>query len=205
MNALDPLTALAVVYAVMAGLMLVLWLMDRWTGNASVADVVWCIGLVSAVAWYAWSTTGDPERKILLLLMAALYGLRLGLYILLNRVIGKDEDGRYQHLRRKWGSNERIVIFGTSSCRPLPWRCSRYPFSWSCRRFPLHSVSGSWRDSWSGSPQSWEKESPTGSSRNSDPNRAIATGSVAMDSGDTHAIRITSLNGYTGGPMSSWG
>ena len=112
MNALDPLTALAVVYAVMAGLMLVLWLMDRWTRNASVADVVWCIGLVSAVAWYAWSITGELERKILLVLMAALYGLRLGLYILLNRVIGKDEDGRYQHLRRKWGSNERIVIFG---------------------------------------------------------------------------------------------
>jgi steroid 5-alpha reductase family enzyme len=112
MSALDPLTALVVVYAVMASGMLVLWLLDRWTRNASIADVGWCIGLVSAVAWYAWSTTGDLERKILLLVMAALYGLRLGLYILLNRVIGKDEDARYQHLRREWGSNERIVLFG---------------------------------------------------------------------------------------------
>ena len=112
MSALDPLTALVVVYAVMASVMLVLWLVDRWTRNASIADVGWSIGLVSAVAWYAWSTTGDLERKILLLLMAALYGLRLGLYILLNRVIGKDEDARYQHLRRERGSYERIVIFG---------------------------------------------------------------------------------------------
>ena len=112
MNALDPLTALMVVYAMMASVMLVLWLLDRWTRNASIADVGWCIGLVSAVAWYTWSTTGDLERKILLFVMAAIYGLRLGLYILLNRVIGKDEDARYQHLRRAWGSNERIILFG---------------------------------------------------------------------------------------------
>lgn len=112
MNAMDPLTALLIVYAVMASVMLVLWLLDRWMRNASVADVGWCIGLVSAVAWYACSTTGDLERKILLFVMAALYGLRLALYILLNRVIGKDEDARYQHLRRAWGSNERIILFG---------------------------------------------------------------------------------------------
>jgi steroid 5-alpha reductase family enzyme len=112
MTALDPLTALVVVYAVMAGVMLVLWLVDRWTRNASIADVGWCVGLVSAVAWYAWSTRGDLDRKILVLLMAALYGLRLGLYILLNRVIGKEEDARYQHLRRQWGSSEPIAMFG---------------------------------------------------------------------------------------------
>ena len=112
MTALDPLTALAVVYAVMAGVMSILWLVDRWTRNASIADVGWCAGLVSAVGWYAWSTTGDLDRKTLLLLMAAVYGLRLGLHILLNRVIGKEEDARYQHLRRKWGSSEPIVMFG---------------------------------------------------------------------------------------------
>ena len=112
MTALDPLTALVVVYVVMTGVMLVLWLVDRWTRNASIADVGWCVGLVSAVAWYAWSTTGDLDRKILLLLMAALYSMRLGLYILLNRVIGKEEDARYQHLRREWGSSEPIVMFG---------------------------------------------------------------------------------------------
>ena len=112
MTPLDPLIALVVVYAVLGGVMLILWLVDRWTKNASIADVGWCVGLVSAVAWYAWSTTGNLERKILLLLMAAFYGLRLGIYILLNRVIGKEEDARYQHLRREWGSSEPIVMFG---------------------------------------------------------------------------------------------
>ena len=112
MVAMDPLKALVVVYAVMASVMLVLWVVDRWTSNASIADVGWCVGLVSAVAWYAWSTTGDLEREILLCVMVALYGLRLGLYILLNRVIGKEEDARYQHLRRVGKSYERIVLFG---------------------------------------------------------------------------------------------
>src|SRR5262245_6155752 len=112
MSAWDPLKALVLVYAVMASVMLVLWIVDHWTRNASIADVGWCFGLVSAVAWYAWSMTGHLERKILLFLMAALYGLRLGLYILLNRVIGKNEDARYQHLRRVGKSYEWIVLFG---------------------------------------------------------------------------------------------
>lgn len=73
MSAWDPLTALWVVHTVMASVMLVLWLLDRWTRNVSIADVGWCIGLEIAVAWYAWSTTGNLERKILLLVMAALY------------------------------------------------------------------------------------------------------------------------------------
>ena len=39
MKTVDPLTALLIVYAVMASVMLVLWLVDRWTRNASIADV----------------------------------------------------------------------------------------------------------------------------------------------------------------------
>jgi len=62
--------------------------------------------------WYAWSTTGDLERKILLLLMAALYGLRLGLYILLNRVIGKDGMRAISISVVSGDRTSGIVIFG---------------------------------------------------------------------------------------------
>jgi len=81
---MDPLTALWVWYVVMASVMLVLWLVDRWTRNASIADVGWCIGLVSAVALVCLEYDRRSERKIYFM-MAALYVLRLGLYILLNR------------------------------------------------------------------------------------------------------------------------
>lgn len=111
MTTLDPLTVLVVVYGVMACVMVALWLADRRIHNASIADVGWCVGLVGAVAWYGWSTTGDLERKILLLSMASLYGVRLGLYILLNRVIGKEEDARYRQLRCEWGSSESVRLF----------------------------------------------------------------------------------------------
>jgi hypothetical protein len=39
--------------------------------------------------------------------------------LLLHRVIGKDEEARYQHLRRAWRSNERIVLFGYFQLQPV--------------------------------------------------------------------------------------
>ncbi len=111
MTTLDPLLALVTAYGVMVCAMLALWLADRRIQNASIADVGWCVGLVSTVVWYGWSTVGDFERKILLLSMASLYGLRLGLYILLYRVIGQEEDARYRRLRREWGSSEPVKMF----------------------------------------------------------------------------------------------
>jgi steroid 5-alpha reductase family enzyme len=39
------------------------------------------------------------------------WGFRLGAYLLFNRVLGKEEDGRYQELRRKWGENANRNFF----------------------------------------------------------------------------------------------
>ena len=81
----DPLTLLLWAWIAMAGWMALLWLVERARRNASLADVGWCVGLVVVVAGYAWSATGEFERKLLLVGMAAVYGLRLGGYILFNR------------------------------------------------------------------------------------------------------------------------
>ena len=108
----DPLTLLLWAWIAMAGWMSALWLVERAQRNASLADVGWCIGLVAVVAGYAWSVTGEIERKVLLVVMASVYGLRLGGYILLNRVIGKTEDQRYQRLRRDWRLSEPLRMFG---------------------------------------------------------------------------------------------
>jgi steroid 5-alpha reductase family enzyme len=37
--------------------------------------------------------------------MAALWGVRLAIYLLFTRVIGQPEEGRYVQLRREWGGN----------------------------------------------------------------------------------------------------
>ncbi len=108
----DPRTLLLWAWIAMAGWMAVLWLVERARRNASLADIGWCVGLVAVVAGYAWSATGESERKLLLVVMASVYGLRLGGYILLNRVIGKPEDQRYQRLRSLWRLDEPLRMFG---------------------------------------------------------------------------------------------
>lgn len=73
-----PWTALAVV-VVLAVTFAVAVRQDRH----SVMDVAWGPGFV-AVAWMAWALSagdGDPARRLLLLLLTAAWGLRLGLHI----------------------------------------------------------------------------------------------------------------------------
>lgn len=108
----DPLTLLLWSWIAMAGWMSALWLVERTQRNASLADVGWCVGLVAVVAGYAWSAAGEVERKLLLVVMASAYGLRLGWYILSNRVIGKAEDRRYQRLRRDGRLSDPLRMFG---------------------------------------------------------------------------------------------
>jgi steroid 5-alpha reductase family enzyme len=108
----DPLMLLTQAWMASAGLMLALWFIQRKFRNASIADLGWCFGLTATIAWYALVVDGDPMRRLLVVCMIALYGLRLGLHILFDRVLGKQEDPRYQTLRRRWGSREPLNMFG---------------------------------------------------------------------------------------------
>lgn len=85
-------------------LMLALWLIHLPLRNASIVDFGWAAGTGLLGVWYAARGGGDVTRAWLLGTMAGLWGLRLGLYLLGTRVIGHPEEGRYQELRRKWGS-----------------------------------------------------------------------------------------------------
>lgn len=108
----DPLTLVVVALVAMTGAMLLLWAIQLYQRNASLADVGWCLGLVAVVAWYGTAAYGDSGRHGLVTAMIAIYGLRLGLFILLDRVIGKKEDPRYERLRHRLGANERLGMFG---------------------------------------------------------------------------------------------
>jgi steroid 5-alpha reductase family enzyme len=102
----DPLLLLAQVFIAAAVWMFGLWLIQLKHHNASLADAGWCAGLIGAFMWYALMVEGDPARRILVALMISLYGLRLGIYILFDRVLGKQEDPRYRSVRRRWGRQE---------------------------------------------------------------------------------------------------
>ena len=86
------------------GLMFVLWLIHLRMGNASIVDPGWAYGLAIMALTFALLGPGYFWRRWLMAGMALAWGLRLGTYLLL-RILGKEEEGRYQELRRRWKTN----------------------------------------------------------------------------------------------------
>ena len=62
---------------------------------------------------YALLADGSTGHRVLAAALATVWGWRLGLYLLRDRVLGKEEDGRYRALRAKWGSraNRNFFLF----------------------------------------------------------------------------------------------
>ncbi len=108
---LDPLTVLVIAWLGTAAWMLVLWVIQRWTGNAGVVDVGWCAAFAVTVLFAAFVVYGDPGRRTLIGLMGAGWGLRLAGHVLVDRVLGKPEDGRYRRLRTQWGGQAQRNFF----------------------------------------------------------------------------------------------
>ena len=124
----DSFTLVLTVYLVMVAVMVGLWVLQLRVRNVSIADVGWCAGLIAVVLWYATQATGDTERKTLVAALAVIYAGRLGLYILLNRVIGKSEEARYRRLREQWGSSESVRMFGYFQLQALAVVLFSLPF-----------------------------------------------------------------------------
>ena len=108
---LNPLTLVLVGSIAAALLMTLLWLVQRVQRNAAIADVGWCFALGLVAIWYALMVYGDQDRRLLVAVMGGTYAFRLGLYIFLNRVLGKVEDGRYQRMRREWRDQAQVYFF----------------------------------------------------------------------------------------------
>lgn len=91
-----------VALAAIITLMSILWIISIPAKNVSIVDLFWGFGFVVTCLIYFLQTDGLEIRKILLLTMVAIWGLRLSLY-LAWRNIGKGEDPRYQKFRRDYG------------------------------------------------------------------------------------------------------
>jgi steroid 5-alpha reductase family enzyme len=89
-------------------MMFLLWLVGLRNNNYSIVDFGWAIGLALIAdfyGWQSWRHGGYLPRILLFCSMATIWGLRLGLYLLLTRVVGHPEEGRYQQLRKEWKTN----------------------------------------------------------------------------------------------------
>ncbi len=75
--------------------------------NNGLADIAWGIGFI-LVAWFSFFKFSDREfLSGLTTGLVTLWGLRLSIHIFL-RNHGKIEDSRYQSMRQKWGSWQKL-------------------------------------------------------------------------------------------------
>jgi len=84
------------------GMMTALWLVSIFIKNVSIVDLFWGLGFVLSAAFYFSFTEGFELRKIILISLVSVWGLRLSLY-LAWRNAGKGEDFRYREFRKKYG------------------------------------------------------------------------------------------------------
>ena len=83
-------------------LVTILWIWSVYLKDVSIVDIFWGLGFVILNIFYVFNSGDLNSRKILLLILVSVWGLRLSIY-LAYRNIGKGEDFRYQEFRRKFG------------------------------------------------------------------------------------------------------
>lgn len=86
------------------GFFTLIWLFSVKLKNASIVDIFWGTGFVIANIFYFLKTGDFSNRKLLLLALVTIWGLRLSFYIF-NRNKGKAEDFRYQNFRKHYGEH----------------------------------------------------------------------------------------------------
>lgn len=83
-------------------IMTILWIISLFLRNSSIVDLFWGMGFVLSSWYYFITSEGLPARKIILLSMVTIWGLRLSLHLFLRNK-GKGEDFRYREFRKKYG------------------------------------------------------------------------------------------------------
>lgn len=83
-------------------LVTLLWIWSVIIKNVSIVDIFWGLGFVIVNAFYVFMSGELNDRKLLILILVSIWGLRLVIY-LAKRNIGKGEDFRYQEFRKTYG------------------------------------------------------------------------------------------------------
>jgi len=84
------------------GLMTILWIVSILVKNVSIVDLFWGFSFVIVNAFYVFITGELNPRKILILVLVSIWGLRLTTYLFI-RNWGKGEDFRYKQFRKEYG------------------------------------------------------------------------------------------------------
>jgi steroid 5-alpha reductase family enzyme len=93
--------------------MIVLWLVQVRIRDATHVDVGWAYGVGALAVLDAAIGDGSASHRLLVGALGGLWSIRLGTYLVLNRLVGTQEDGRYRELRRRWAphANRSFFVF----------------------------------------------------------------------------------------------
>ena len=102
----EPLMSLVQIWVqaliVIMIMMTSLWVISVFIKNVSIVDLFWGLGFVVTGWFYYFNTEGLEPRKLVLMIMVTIWGLRLSGY-LTWRNAGKGEDFRYKQFRKNYG------------------------------------------------------------------------------------------------------
>lgn len=98
-------------YALVVLLLIALFVVQRRTGNAAIADAGWTGGMILLTAWFAYWAAPHTWRTLVVAGLAVGWALRLTHHILFYRVFGRPEDGRYAAMRAFWGEKAQFKLF----------------------------------------------------------------------------------------------
>lgn len=92
-------------FLIIMAIMTILWVVSIILKNVSIVDLFWGFGFVLTTGFYFLNTDGYEPRKTILMVLVAIWGLRLSAY-LAWRNIGKGEDFRYRQFRINYGEKK---------------------------------------------------------------------------------------------------
>jgi steroid 5-alpha reductase family enzyme len=96
--------------ALASSVMALLWWMQVRVRDASHVDVAWAALIACSAILYALVADGDAGHRAIAAALASIWGFRLAGFLYV-RMRGKEEDGRYQALRARWGGNTNRNFF----------------------------------------------------------------------------------------------
>lgn len=99
-------------FGVTSVLMVLLWAVQKKTGDAGIVDVAWAAMIGVLALGFIWWFDGYGPRQGLVGILGAVWAFRLAIHLLVDRVLKADEeDGRYQMLRASWGKHTQRNMF----------------------------------------------------------------------------------------------
>ncbi len=105
------LARLAEAWVLAASVQLVLWLVQQRTRNAGIVDVGWALAFAPIAALFAWRSTSCVCSWGMIGVVAMVWSLRLGGYLVSRGAASSPEEGRYAELRRRWSPHAARSFF----------------------------------------------------------------------------------------------